>query len=256
MAVESPKHIPGLLSADDRDRHAITAGLRANEELIFKFAKAWYASNYTFRATTVLGYPACKIPLDLWIMHDLFCQYRFVHVIETGTAGGGTTLWYAMLMDMLGIEGGRIWSIDVDDAPEGALRPEHPRITYVKGSSTDLAIVESITNKIRFRRGHFAGATLVNLDSSHFATHVVEELRVWAPLLEVNDWFVVEDTNGVPVMDDPRTGTQVEVEGPFAAVMEFMAKHPGEFSREVVCERYWLTMCPHGFLQRHARCDH
>lgn len=248
--------MPGLMSPADRDRHAITASLRANEQLIFDFAKAWYASNYTFRATHVLGYPACKIPLDLWIMHDLFCQYRFAHVIETGTAGGGTTLWYALLMDMLNIEGGRVWSIDIGDAPEGGVRPTHPRITYLKENSVDERVIAEITGKIVFRRGHIEGATLVNLDSSHYATHVVEELQRWALLLQVGDWFVVEDTNGVPTLEDPATGNQVEVEGPFAAVMEFLAKHPDEFVRDVVCERYWLTMCPHGFLQRKQLCNH
>lgn len=231
-----------VLDPETRTRDEITASLRAHNDLIFQFSKAWYASPYTFQATRVLGHVACKIPFDLWIMHDLFCQYRFQTVVECGTAEGGATLWYATLMDLLQIDGGHVYSIDIDDQPA---RPVHPRITYLHGSSLDRAIAASIPSR---------GATLINLDSNHVAGHVLAELELWAPRVPVGGWLVVEDTNGTPIVKDPATGQLVPVEGPYAAVMEYLAKHPGEFLRDVVCERYWLTMNPSGWLQRSAPC--
>ncbi len=125
---ELPAAKMGVLSSDDQTRHQITAGLRAHNKLIFDFTKAWYSSPYTFRTTTVLGFSACKIWLDLGIFHDLFVQYRFQTVIELGTAAGGATLWFAILMDLLGIEGGHVYSIDTAAIdPEGPQRPAHPR---------------------------------------------------------------------------------------------------------------------------------
>ena len=250
---ERPHARMAMTSPEDRTRHAITAGIRANEGLIFEFAKAWYASPYTFRATTVLGWPACKIPLDLWILMDLFTQYKFRTVVECGTAGGGTTLWYAILMDLLGIDDGRIFSIDIDVPGPGEDRPRHDRITYVHGSSVDPAIVGQVATDAGLHHGS-RHPVLVNLDSSHHAPHVLHELEAWAPLVPVGSYLVVEDTNGAPVMEDA-AGNQVEVEGPLAAVLEYLARHPGEFTREVSCERYWLTMNPHGWLQRARACS-
>lgn len=239
---------PARMSISDpaaKARQEIVAGLRAHEGLIFEFAKAWYDSPYTFRQTRVLGWPACKIPFDLWIMMDLFTQYRFRTVVETGTAGGGTTLWFAVLMDLLGIDG-HVWSIDIDLPGPGEKRPEHPRITYVHGSSADPDVVDRVVAE----SGHGASPDiLVNLDSNHCAPHVLDELRLWAPLVPVGGWLVVDDTNGAPVMDDA-AGNPVEVEGPFAAVMEYLAGHPGEWFRDVLQERHMLTMNPHGWLQR------
>lgn len=242
MSQTAAPQTPGVLHRDDFTRQEITAGLRAHNDLIFEFARAWYSSPYTFRATKVLGHMACKIPLDLWIYQDLFHQYGFRTVIETGTAYGGTTLWYAVLMDLLGIDGGKIYSVDMD-VQEG--RPIHPRIEYIEGSCVDPALVADIA-----ARADLSGPVLVNLDSNHNAGHVLQELELYAPLVPLGSWLVVEDTNGGPVETDPATGETIVVEGPFAAVMEYQAKHPGEFVADVVCERYWLTMNPHGWLQR------
>ena len=230
-----------VLDPEDKMRHEITASLRAHQQLIYQFAKAWYDSPYTFQSTKVFGHTACKIPFDLWILHDLFCQYRFDVVVECGTAGGGTTLWYAKLMDMLAIQGGRVFSIDNAEV-DG--RPEHSRITYLTGSSTDPELSAMVAPSLRDK------SVLVNLDSNHLALHVLDELALWAPLVPLGSWLVVEDTNGSPIVTDPDTGKRVSVEGPLAAVMEYLAKHPGEWFRDVVCERYWLTMNPHGWLQR------
>jgi cephalosporin hydroxylase len=247
---ERPNAKMAVASPGSKARAEIVGGLRAHEPLIFEFAKAWYNSPYTFRQTRVLGWPACKIPLDLWIYMDLFTQYRFTTVVECGTAGGGTTLWYAILMDLLGIPG-HVWSIDIELPGPGEARPEHPRITYIHGSSTDPEVADRIMAETG--RGTYGPGLrpdiLVNLDSNHHAPHVLEELRLWAPLVPVGGWLVVEDTNGAPVMEDA-AGHPLEVEGPLAAVLEYLAGHPGEWFRDVLQERYWLTMNPHGWLQR------
>ena len=229
--------------SDDAASAEIYGGLQRHEALIHEFATEWYRSPYTFRSTKVLGWPACKIPLDLWVLHDLFCQYRFETVVETGTAGGGTTLWYAILMDLLGIAGGTVYSVDLDTAAQhGGYRPPHSRIHYVHGSSVDPALVEGVASGIH-------GSTLIDLDSDHHAPHVAEELRLWAPYVPIGGWLLIEDTNGAPAEPHP-------TDGPLAAVRGYLAAHPGEFHRELACERYWLTMNPGGFLQRVAACAH
>jgi cephalosporin hydroxylase len=244
------------VTRDNFTRHEITAELRAHGDLIYQFANAWYRSPYTFRCVRWLGHLVCKIPFDLHIYHDLFCQYRFQTVIETGTAHGGSAFYYATLMDLLQIDGGKVITIDINDGDPSEPRPEHPRITYIKGSSLDADIVGFAHDVIAAQTAAGRPNVLVNLDSDHCAPHVLRELALYAPLVPVNGWLVVEDTNGAPVVQDPATGKSVAVEGPFAAVMEYLASHPGEFLRDVVCERLWLTMNPHGWLQRMEACTH
>ncbi len=229
----------------DLARDAVTASLRAHNDTIFTFAKALYSSHYTFECTRFLGHQACKIPSDLWIMHDLFCQFRFETVIETGTADGGATLWYATLMDLLKIERGHIWSIDTQP---NASRPDHRRITYITGSSTDEQIVKLWQTATDAQP---LGPMLLNLDSDHTAPHVRRELDLWAPLVPVGSWLVVEDTNGAPIVKD-EAGQPIQVEGPLAGLFEYLEAHPGEWQREIFCERYLLTMNPGGWLQRKA----
>ncbi len=238
------------VTRDNFTRHEIVAGLRAHQDLIYQFANAWYQSPYTFRCTRFLGHLVCKIPFDLHVYHDLFCQYRFSTVIETGTAHGGSALWFATMMDLLGIENGRVLTIDINGEDASEPRPKHPRIKYVHGSTVDPEVFESV----RLWASKRVGPVLVNLDSDHTAPHVLRELELYAPLVPPNGWLVVEDTNGAPVVEVD--GQSVAVEGPFAAVMEYLAKHPNEFLRDVVCERYWLTMNPHGWLQRQKECPH
>lgn len=215
---------------------SIADGIQANAAVIGRFAEAWYASPYTFQSTRVLGHVACKVPLDLWVFHDLFCQYRFETVVETGTAAGGTTLWFATLMELLGIDG-HVFSVDVASDLE---RPEHRRVTYVTGDSTDPALVADIAAQLR-------GPVLVDLDSDHFPLHVMRELECWAPCVPVGSWLVVEDTNAT---------LSGHAYGPADALAAYLTRHPNEFLREAACERFWLTMNPGGWLQRLQVCAH
>jgi cephalosporin hydroxylase len=226
----------------DIGRQEICDTIVEHQDLIVAFTKAWYKSRYTFRSTKVFGRQACKIPLDLWVLHELFFQYRFQTVIETGTAQGGSALWYALLMDLLQIPDGQVLTVDIEADNE---RPAHPRIQYIRGNAIDRGIYEWIKARV-------AGPVLVCLDSDHHTAHVRQELDLYAPLIPVNGWLVVEDTNGAPVeVLEDGSMTCID-EGPLAAINGYLLDHPGEWMREVVCERYWLTMNPGGWLQRVA----
>ena len=58
-------------------------------------------------------------------------------IIECGTSRGGSAYFFANICDLLGH--GRIVTIDVEILPG---RVDHPRITYLHGSSTDDKIVQ------------------------------------------------------------------------------------------------------------------
>ncbi len=202
-----------------------------------RFCELYYAGPAAgarpFEATHWMGVPALKCPLDLWIYQELLYRLRPGLIVETGTRHGGTALYLAHLCDLLG--GGRVVSIDIEDLP----RPQHPRITYLGGSSTDPALVGAVAALREPGAGMF-----VILDSDHRCAHVLAELEQYGALLRAGDYLIVEDTNvnGHPVA--PSHGP-----GPHEAVEAFLLRHP-QFVRDRGCEKFLLTFNPGGFLQR------
>jgi cephalosporin hydroxylase len=196
--------------------------------------------------TTWMGVKVYKCPLDLWVYQEILHADRPDVVIETGTASGGSALYMAHLMDIMGH--GRIISIDI--APDPG-RPVHPRITYVQGSSVDPAIRSGIES--RLSPGE---RPLIILDSLHSRDHVLAELRLWSPLVPVGGHLIVEDTNinGRPVHTDfaPDAGP-----GAGDAVDEFLretgqtsANGSAQFEVNRSAERLLLTFNPGGYLTR------
>jgi len=186
-----------------------------------------------FQHARWMGVTALKCPLDLWIYQELMHELRPSLIVETGTRFGGTTLFLAQLCDLLGT--GRVVSIDVEELP----RPQHARITYVRGSSTDSSVLGLVKDM-----QSAGGRTLVILDSDHRKEHVAEELKIYSALLSPGDYLIVEDTNlnGHPVFRDYGAG-------PYEAVEDFLQEHP-EFIRDRTREKFLLTFNPGGFLRR------
>ncbi len=188
----------------------------------------------TWRRTTWLGVPVLKFPTDLWAYQELLHEVRPDLLVETGTHLGGSALYFAGLFDAIGA--GQVLTVDVAH-PAGL--PDHPRIEYLTGSSTDPAVVEQVR-----RRCRGAGRVLVVLDSDHRAAHVADELAAYADLVTDGSYLVVEDgcVNGHPVL--PEHGP-----GPLEALQDFLAARD-DFVADRSWERYLVTNNPSGFLRR------
>jgi cephalosporin hydroxylase len=85
----------------------------------------------TFASVSWLRAPVWQSVLDLWTIQETISELRPALLVETGTHRGGSALFYAHLMELLGT--GRVITIDIEDYPE---RVDHPRVTFLHGSST------------------------------------------------------------------------------------------------------------------------
>ena len=94
-----------------------------------------------FGHTFWMNIPCLKCPLDLWTYQEIINEVKPDLVIETGTYLGGSALFIAHLLDILG--NGKVVSIDKIVYSD---RPTHQRIEYVTGSSTDEILVSSVLN--------------------------------------------------------------------------------------------------------------
>ena len=208
-----------------------------DRRVVRPFHRLFYDSGaQTWSNTFWLGIPAQKCPFDLWVYQEMLAELRPEVIVECGTAGGGSALFMASICDLLG--GGQIVTVDIADDPG---RPEHERITYLKGSSTDPEIVARLQELVGKR-----SPVMVILDSNHERDHVLDELRLYAPMVTPGSYLVVEDSNinGRPVL--PSFGP-----GPGEALEEFLSE-TDEFFIDLSREKYLLTFNPGGYLRRRA----
>ena len=191
-----------------------------------------YQSDAWIRATW-LGSQALKNPLDLWVYQEIVYETRPELIVETGTYRGGSALYLASLCDLLGH--GEVVSIDVEPARDDY--PAHPRVTYLAGrSSTDPAVVAEV------RARAAGGPVLVILDSDHSQSHVEAELAVYASLVPVGCYVIVEDSNIGRIRKDL-------MPGPFEAIESFL-ETTDEFEIDREREKFLITFNPSGYLRR------
>lgn len=159
------------------------------DEVTRAFHERYYRSN-VWRNTDWHSTPVLKCPLDLWIYQEIVASVRPALIVECGTWAGGSALFLAHMLDIIG--DGRIITIDQLDAdqvrecylrylPELSsslrIRPKHPRIEQLIGSSTDGAIVAQVTRAVPD-----SGAVMVIADSDHGLEHAFAELDTYHAL--------------------------------------------------------------------------
>src|SRR2546428_12951001 len=184
-----------------------------------EFHKLYYGSG-VWTGAAWMGIKALKLPLDLWAYQEIVTPGKPDVIVETGTAYGGSALFWASVMDVLGK--GSIISVDINAQRN---QPVHPRIQYLAGSSTDPAIVERVRKAV----GN-SETVLVILDSDHKKDHVAKELQGYAPMVTAGSYLIVEGTNlnGNPRATDFGVGTGGTVQGLLKSHKEFESGHSME----------------------------
>lgn len=181
------------------------------------------------------GRPMRKYPADLCTYIAMIQHYNPDYIIETGTWYGASAHFMACMCMLQGH--GHV--ITIDPEPKDTL--PHPRVSFIKGRSTDPEVLEAVDKIVGD-----ATNNLVFLDSDHSKDNVLAEMEAYGRFVPVGSYMVVEDTNvnGHPVM--PEHGP-----GPMEAVLEFMKRHPEEWSPDDLAFMLFLhTTNPHGYLRR------
>jgi cephalosporin hydroxylase len=215
---------------------ASAAWFDRQERTIQKFHRIYYAaSNNTWdQGTKWFGTRIQKLPADLFVYQELLNETKPDVLIEAGTLEGGSALYFASLFDLLGR--GRVITVDIEEKPN---RPQHPRITYILGSSTAPEVVERVAALVKPGE-----KVMAVLDSDHSSLHVAKELEIYSRLVTPGQYLVVEDTNinGHPAA--PGWGR-----GPFEATAAFLAGNTG-FVVDKSREKFLMTFNPGGWLKR------
>src|SRR5438128_806763 len=137
------------------------------ENIVRDFNILYYdrpAGRPLYTTTSWLGVPTLKCPMDAWIYQEILHRTRPDVIVEIGVCGGGSTLFLAGILDLLGQ--GRLLACDITLAHVLPQIRSHPRIQLLEGNSIDPAVFSQIQLGCHDRR------TMVILDSDHTEKHV------------------------------------------------------------------------------------
>ena len=210
------------------ERESAGAALIAEGAPGDSFQERYWRGPLISGGTLWMGYPCIKSPFDLWTYQEIIYETRPDLIVETGTLAGGSALYLAHMLDVLGE--GEVITIDI--APYPGL-PEHDRITYYNGDSVSPKMMEKVGRRAKDKR------VMVILDSDHSYKHVIAELRAYNSLVSPGCYLIVEDTWGPLGF------------GAAKAVEEFLSR-PTPFEVDRSRERHLMTFHPGGFLKRPA----
>lgn len=194
-----------------------------------------------------MGRPIIQLPQDMMAMQELIWSIKPDLVIECGIAHGGSIIYYASLLELQGH--GEVLGIDRDIRPHNRQAIEsHPmfkRISMIEGSSVDLEVVEQVRALAEGKK------VILVLDSNHTHEHVLEELRLYAPLVSLGSYCVVMDT---VVEDMPADAFPDRPWGPGdnpkTAVWAYLEEN-GDFEiDQQMNDKLLISVAPDGYLRR------
>lgn len=199
----------------------------------------WYHDAGVWKTTSWHGIPTYKLPSDLFSYQEIVFERRIEHVIETGTAFGGSAVFFAQALAARGAAG-PVVSIDIAASPRRIRSCQG--VHFLVGDSASPEVADRALALLPAARG----PVFLILDADHSRDHVLAELRTWVPRLRQGDYLVVEDTlvNGHPVR--PEHGP-----GPWEALDAYLAEAGDLLETDTAREaRFGATFAPRGFHVR------
>lgn len=203
---------------------------------------------YTYNFTW-MGRPVIQFPQDLMAMQEIIWNTRPDLIIETGIAHGGSLVFYAAMLEMMGLEG-RVLGIDIDIRAHNRAEIEaHPmahRIDMIQGS----AVAEETAARVRETAAKFQRPMVV-LDSNHTHEHVLRELELYSPLVAPGCYCVVFDT----LIEDMPAGSFPDRpwdkgDNPRTAVRAFLQANDAFEVDEQIDAKLQISVAPGGYLKR------
>lgn len=201
-----------------------------------------------------LGVPVIQHPSDLIIMQELLYKIKPDLIIETGVARGGSLIFYSSIMDMIwgknDQKNGKIIGIDIDIRKHNRDTIEKHflsnRIQLIEGSSIDIFTKEKVYSLCSGFKN-----VMVILDSNHSYDHVLEELKIYSPLVSTNSYCVVLDTI-IEYLDEEliKDKTWSKNDNPLTAVEKFIKNNKNFVIDNYYEDKALITVAPNGFLRK------
>lgn len=203
-----------------------------------------YSYNFSW-----MGRPIIQYPQDIMAMQEIIWEVKPDLIIETGIAHGGSLIYYASLLELIGK--GEVLGIDIDirkhNKEEIEKHPMFKRIKMIEGSSIDENIVAEVRSIAQDKQN-----ILVVLDSNHTFDHVLRELQMYSPLVSLGSYIVVFDT----IVEDLPANYFKEKRpwgignNPKTAVYEFLKSNTNFIIDSSIDNKLLISVAPEGYLKR------
>lgn len=226
----------------------------SNEGLIKSaknFTRESIISKYTYNFTW-LGRPIIQYPQDVIALQEIIWRTKPDLIIETGIAHGGSLIFFASMLEMIGKEEAYVLGVDIDirehNKKEILDHPMSKKIKMLEGSS----VSDDVMNEVK-RIADGKSKILVVLDSYHGHDHVLKELKLYAPLVSLNSYCVVFDTyieRFTEVFNKEYSYHSWDGDNPHTAVKEFLRGNADFEIDTNIQDKLLITSAPNGYLKR------
>jgi cephalosporin hydroxylase len=213
------------------------------ESFLEQTIRSGYSYNFSW-----MGRPIIQYPQDMVMMQELIWEIKPDLIIETGIAHGGSIIFYASLLELIGK--GEVLGIDIDirqhNREEIERHPMFKRIKMIEGSAVSPEVAARVTEVASKHK-----TVMVCLDSNHTHEHVLQELELYSPLVSVGSYLVVFDTV-VEFLPDGALPKRPWGKGdnPWSATQAFLKTHPGFEIDRSIDNKLLIGVAPEGYLKR------
>jgi cephalosporin hydroxylase len=198
-----------------------------------------------------MGVPIIQMPADIMATQEVVWTTKPDVIIETGVARGGSVLFMASLLEMIGK--GKVIGVDIDIRAHNRetiqAHPMSKRVEMIEGGSADDDTLEKVRALIPE-----GASVMVVLDSDHSRDHVLAECRAYAPLITPGCYLVVADTLVGHVSEEnaPKKRSKIWFKGnePLSALNDFMFENSDFEVDEVLNGKLVLSSSPGGYVRR------
>jgi len=197
-----------------------------------------------------MGVPIIQLPADVMATQEVIWATKPEIIIETGVARGGSVLFMASLLELMG--NGTVIGVDIDirahnrDSIES--HPMSKRVILIEGGSVDADTVEQVRAAIPEN-----ARVMVVLDSDHSRDHVLAECRAYGPMVTPGCYMVVADTlvGHLTAENAPKKRSKIWYQGnePLSALRDYMAECDRFEVDEVLNGKLVLSSSPGGYVR-------
>jgi cephalosporin hydroxylase len=197
-----------------------------------------------------MGVPIIQMPADVMATQEVIWATKPDVIIETGVARGGSVLFMASLLEMMG--NGKVIGVDIDIRPHNRESVEnHPmskRVVLIEGGSVDADTLARVRAEIPAD-----ARVMVVLDSDHSRAHVLSECRAYGPMVTEGCYLVVADTlvGHLTEQNAPKKRSKLWFQGdePLSALRDYMAECDRFEVDEVLNGKLVLSSSPGGYVR-------
>jgi cephalosporin hydroxylase len=207
--------------------------------------KAKYSYNFSWMGRPIIAYPQ-----DMVAMQEIIWEVKPDLIIEAGIAHGGSLIYYASLLELIGGDG-IVLGLDIDIRDHNKelieAHPMYKRIQMIQGDSTSKHVADQVFELAKNKK-----KILVCLDSNHTHDHVLKELQLYAPLTTIGSYCVVFDTIVEDLPSDYMPGGRLWNPGnsPKTAVFEFLKTNDDFEIDKSIDNKILISVAPDGYLKR------